>query len=319
MPLKFRLHTSDDLEGMRQMWIENTDWGAPEQLFNDFILNACLDGACVLLALDEAGNELVGQFAFLPYLVKVHDRIFKAYRPIAPIVSKSYRYFKGNPFEHPAIRMYNEGVNLLRARGDGLIFMAPSPSWLRLLKMFPQLRTGSFPLFSRSLDPSGLPALPLGTSYGPLSLSDSRIDLLWQRHRDHHACCIVRDSLMMTWKIGKGDHQIYGVERSGELVGLLACKRKGFRQWLVDDLMFADCEDSLRSVAIAAVQTGQIASAEGELDKVGILTTVAMRPVLDSLGFSKDNYDFPFVVQPLAADISIRDIDPIHWFVTAND
>jgi len=44
-----------------------------------------------------------------------------------------------------------------------------------------------------------------------------------------------------------------------------------------------------------------------------------MEPVVRSLGFVRDAYDFPFVVHILDQTISIDDVAPPRWYISAND
>lgn len=322
MALQFRLQRDDDLEAIRKLWTENTDWGTDvDAIFNHYIGNSCLDGACVLLAIDDDTCNPVGMFAFLPYLVQAGSRIIKAYRPAAPVVSKKYRYFRANPLDHPAIRMYNEGAKLMQKRGDDLIFMVPNPSWIRLLRMFPQLRTGSFPLFTRSITNPSIPEADAGVSWKKVSLQDGRIDQLWERFRKLHNCGVVRNQNILEWKLGRGEHEVVGVERAGELVALVAMRLKGHRQWLIDDLLVADLHLSLRDAMVAALHSAQTATEESaaEIDKVGLLATPAMQDTLQNLGFSRDQYNFPLVVHTLSEGLMPEEVDPKHWFLSAND
>lgn len=228
MALNFRLHREQDLDSMKAMWAHNTDWGNDfASIFEAYINNACLDGACVLLAEDTEVGSLVGQFAFLPYLVKASAKELKAYRPAAPIVSKEYRYFKANPIDHPAVRMYLEGAKLMKAAGADLIFMVPNPSWIRLMKMFPNFHTAKFPLFSKPLAQCASMGLDPEISYNSLNPADPRIDHLWKQFSTLHRSMVVRDTRILPWKIGKGDHEVLGVERAGKLIAMLALRARG--------------------------------------------------------------------------------------------
>lgn len=320
MALNFRLHREEDLAAMRAMWANDTDWGNDfAGIFDAYINNACLSGACVLLAEDGETGSVVGQFAFLPYLVKTPDKELKAYRPAAPVVSKKYRYFKANPLEHPAIRMYLEGAKLMKEAGADLIFMVPNPSWIRLMKMFPNFHTAKFPLFSKPLAAGASLELDPEISYRSLDPADPRIDLLWEQFSALHRSMVVRDTRILPWKIGKGDHEVLGIERAGKLIAMLALRAKGEQQWLIDDLMFADCEGSLRAALAVAERAGLAHAEQRALSKVAVLATPLMQPSLMELDFKKDAYDFPFVVQTLADDIKADTISPTSWFLSAND
>jgi hypothetical protein len=44
-----------------------------------------------------------------------------------------------------------------------------------------------------------------------------------------------------------------------------------------------------------------------------------MEPVIRSLGFVRDQYDFPLVVHVLDQKLRAADVNPSRWYVTAND
>ena len=221
--------------------------------------------------------------------------------------------------------MYNYAVKALRARGDGLIYMVPDPRWLRLFKMFPFLRCGSFPLWQLPL-PLGGP-LPQGDGYSAsrlTSFDDPRIDGLWERARRLHHCLVVRDTRTLPWKLGEPGYEVVGVECGGELVGLAAGRRRGDRQWLLCDVVTADAGDAMRETILAAVNVAHERALEAvatakPIRKVAVLATPLLEPALRSLGFLRDAYDFPLVVHVLDRSLTRRDIDPARWYVSAND
>jgi hypothetical protein len=224
--------------------------------------------------------------------------------------------------------MYNYAVKALRARGDGLIYMVPDPRWLRLFKMFPFLRCGTFPLWKLPL-PLDRP-LPAGDGYSAARLTDfddPRIDHLWERFRRLHPCQVVRDSRTLPWKLSEPGYEVVGVERGGErgdLVGLAAARRRGDRQWLLCDVVTADAGEALRETIVAAVHVGheQALTAAGTakpIHKIAVLATPVMEPVLRGLGFVRDAYDFPLAVHLLDPSLTKHDINPARWYVSAND
>jgi hypothetical protein len=320
MALRFRLHREDDLDSMKEMWSSNTDWGSDfEGIYEAYITNSCLEGSCILLAEDDTENTLVGQFLFLPYLVKTPEKELKAYRPAAPVVSKSYRYFKANPLDHPAIKMYMEGAKLMQAKGADLIFMTPNPSWVRLMKMFPDFQTATYPLFSRQLTEEPMPELLSEISFSRVDPHDPRIDRLWEKFRILHSCSVVRDTRILPWKIGKGDHEVIGLERYGELIAVLAMRAKGDKQWLIDDWMFADDYDAIIAALKVATLIAHKKAEQSPLTKVAVLATPVMKQSLEELGFRRDSYDFPFTVHKLSNAVDSATLDPALWFLSSND
>jgi hypothetical protein len=199
---------------------------------------------------------------------------------------------------------------------------------MRFFQMFPMLHCGSFPLYSLPLPlaKGGGAELPLGDGYTvgpPPTWDDGRVDRLWQSWSRLHACSVVRDSRILPWKIGRGDYQLTAVERFGELVGLAASHRKGDRQYLISDLLAADADDALRATLAAAVNRGHdeaiTAPTDKPINKVGLLVTSVMEPVVRALGFARDAYDFPMVVHILDPSLAKADVAPSQWYLSAND
>jgi hypothetical protein len=219
--------------------------------------------------------------------------------------------------------MYRHGVEALRERGDGLIYMMPDPNWAPLFRLFPAMLCDKFPLWSRPL-PLEAP-FPLGPGYtaGPVVPSGERVDRLWRNAARLYRCSVVRDSRSLPWKIGSGDYEVLGVDRDGKLVGLVASRHKGDRQWLICDLLAADAGGALQATLAAACNLGQersLTKGPGEpITKIAVLATPAFMPILRDLHFTRDAYDFYFVVQALDSSLSKKEISPAEWYLSPND
>ncbi|MET0622038.1 MAG: hypothetical protein ABW250_03560 [Pyrinomonadaceae bacterium] len=326
MRLAYRLVQEDDLPGVQRLWKEEAGWGTlAEEMWRRYVVDAPMGGISGTVATDAETGRIVGQFIFVPSLISVDGREVRAFRPGAPILAKSFRFRSANPFSHPVVAMYRHAVKALRARGDGLIYMVPDPRWVRLFKMFPFLQTGSFPLWRLGLPLASPLPLPEGYTASPLAAWDERVDRLWETARGLHGCMVVRDSRTLPWKLGEARHEVLAVERGGELVGLTASRqRKNEEQWLVCELLAADGGDALRatlaSVAnLAHAKALESVSSSKPLRKVTLLVTPSMEPAVRSLGFVRDEYDFPLVVHVLDESLRAEDVNPSRWYVTAND
>ena len=322
MALTYRMHTKEDELTLIQLWSEHSGWDQVDtETWAQRLLDPPLGEASIALATDTDTGKIVGQFAFIPSLIAVNGREVPAVRPFAPIVTKAGRGFLSGA--HPIVEMYWQGVKALQARGAGLLYMVPDPRWLRFFRMFPFLTCGSFPLWSLPL-PLAAP-LPLDDGYRmePLEDWDERVDDLWYKASRLHSCLVVRNSRTLPWKIGRGDYTITAVERQGEMVGLVASQQKGDRQWLVCDLLAADANDSLRNTLMAVANVAHteaiIRDRNNPIIKVAVLATPIMEPVVSSLGFVRDAYDFPIVVHILDSTISKENVAPAQWYVSAND
>ncbi|HVF48481.1 MAG TPA: hypothetical protein VNA19_00260 [Pyrinomonadaceae bacterium] len=325
MSLEYRLLMKEDLPALQKLWKEEAGWGKlSEQMWQRFVVEAPLGGVSGTVATDGAGGPLVGQFAFVPSLVKVGGREYRAFRPGAPIVARTQRFLSANPLAHPAVAMYMHAVKALRARGDGLLYMVPDPRWVRLFRMFPKFQAGKFPLWRLDLPLRTELPMPEGYDAAPLAvLDDERIDRLWTAWSRFHDCSVVRDSRTLPWKIGGGDYTVLGIERAGELVGLVASRKKGDRQWLVCDVLAADDKESLRATFVAVVRLAHerslAAPASQPICKVTVLVTPVLEPTLRALGFVRDAYDFPVIIHILNSAIGKDEIAPSKWYVSAND
>jgi len=225
--------------------------------------------------------------------------------------------------------MYFRGVDEFRARGTGLIYIVPDERWVGFLKRgsmvlaMAGMKYASFPLWSLPLPLAG-GLLSLGEGYTASSLVNwDEVDRLWEASRKLHGCMVVRDASVLRWKLAQATFTVTAIRRDGELVGLVASREKGDRQWLICDLLAADDGPALRATLAAVVNVSHeeaIARAgANELRKAGVLATSVMEPVVRELGFVLDEYDFPLVVQPLDKSLSPDDVKPERWYFSAND
>lgn len=322
--ITYRLYQEDDLPTLVKFWEEETKWGeiTPQKWRQQFIHTPYGDTS-IVLATNANTGQILGQFIFIPCRICVSGREVMAFRPFAPIVAKAARGLLSGA--HPILGMYGYGVKVVQALGSGLIYMVPDPNWLRFLRMGSIVNCGSFPLWSLAM-PLAAP-LPLDNGYTirPLDVWDQRVDDLWHKSSRLHGCQIVRDSQVLAWKVGRGGYRVIVVEREGEMVGLVASQQKGAedRQWLVCDLLVADAVDSLRNTLIAVTNLAHseaiIPDRETPIIKVAVLATPIMEPIVSSLGFVRDAYDFPLIVHILDSTISKDEVAPTQWYVSAND
>ena len=325
MSLSYRLAEEEDFPALQNLWMSETNWGAlTQQMWKRYVVDAPLGGVSGTIAVDDDTGEIVGEFVFMPSLVTVFGREYRAFRPGAPILAKSLRFRSPNLLSHPIVRMYMHAVRALRDRGDGLIYMVPDPRWLRFFRMFPALTGGSFPLWRLDVPLAQQFKFPDGYTSRPISdFGDESIDRLWKVWSQYHKCSVVRDSRSLPWKIGYGDYDVLGIEHADELVGLVASRKKGDKQWLVCDVLAADCDRALRATLLAVSNlASDRALASGPNDpvrKVAVLVTPPMEQIVRSLGFVRDSYDFPLVVHILNKAITKQEISPSNWYVSAND
>jgi hypothetical protein len=328
MAITYRMHVKDDEPALMKHWSEQSGWDhVNSEAWENRFLRTPLGPARFAVAEDASSQQILAQFAFIPSLVCVDGQEVAAYRPFAPIITKEARglFLTPNFVDHPAVRMYREAVQDLKSTGTRLLYSVPDPQWLLLFGFAPvaTLQCAKFPLWSLQL-PLAEP-FPLHCSYavGPAELSSERLDKLWQRAAEVHGCAVVRDSRGMSWKVGNDGYMVVGVERNGELIGLVASRPKGDKQWLICDLLSVDSGESLLATLAAACNLAHAhalaASPEHPIRKVAVLATSGLTPVLQRLGFAPDTYEFPLMVHVLDPTLAKDVVAPTRWYVSAND
>jgi hypothetical protein len=325
--LQFEFHEVADLPGLEQLWRDATDWG-DETLhqLHDWFMEAPFGKPRIVVARDSDSGEVVGQFRFMPSRVVVNGRELRAHRPFGTIISKRMRNLitSNNPLDQPAVAMYVRAMHELQARKEQLIYMVPDPRWVRMFKMFPFFQTGSFPLWSLQLPlPKGPLSLGDGFVAAPFaSWDDGRLRELWKAAQQLHGCMAVRDVDILRWRLANATYTVTVVEKGRELVGFVASRHKGDRQWLICDLLAADRESmraTLAAAANVAHQESLTRTGAEEIHKVAVLATPLMEPVVGELGFIRDSYDFPLAVHILDDSVRAEDVHPSRWYVSAND
>lgn len=332
MTLKLEFYEVADLPDLERLWQEETDWGEQSQSLQRWFMEAPFGKPSVVVASDEQTGKIVGQFRFMPSRVSVGDRVVSAVRPFGAIVTQEAHEAAGarSVLDNPVAAMYLRGVEEFKQSGAQIIYIVPDQRWMGLfrrwasaLKMF-QMEYATFPLWSIPLPLPAPLALGAGFTAGPLaSWDDGRVDELWDAARRLHGCLMVRDAAALRWKLANGDFTVTAIERGGAMVGLVASRAKGDRQWLICDLLAADDNESLRATLAAAANVAHeeaLARAGGEeIRKVATLATPLMEPIVHDLGFMRDDYDFPLVIHVLDDSLRAEDAHPSRWYVSAND
>ena len=320
MTIRYRLSTVDDQDTLVRFWSEQSGWDTVDaETWTQRLVKPPVGSARIVLGEDEEG-KIVSQFAFVPSLVWLDGAEVPALRPFAPIVAPGVRSGL-NPMQHPIVAMFNYGRQAFRDLGDGVLYMLPDPRWRRLFRALPQFQTAPFPLLSRPLPMEDGPLSLGGYTAGPLSGWSVRVDALWAAARGWMGPQVVRDCRTLPWKVGQGDYRLTAVERGNDLVGLVASRHKGDRQWLVCDVLAAD-RPALRAALAAAVNEGHraaTAAEPGAINKVSVLGAPLVEESALALGLTRERYTFHLVVERLDASIPKNLAAPERWTVSPND
>lgn len=327
MGLTYRMHRDEDEPALVRLWSEHGGWDQiSAETWAQRLLHSPVGTAQITVAEDETSGEIVGQLVFIPSLIAVQGQEISAVRPFAAILARTargHRFMAANPLNHPIIAMYRYATKTLKAAGIGLVYTLPDPNWVPLLRMLPFARLASFPLWSLPLPLLEPFPLPDGFLARPWYQWDDRVDRLWTLAARLYDCSVVRDTRFLPWKIGSGDYAVTAIERGDELVGLVASRAKGDRQWLICDVLPADTgpalEATLKAVCNVAHAAAIDASPEKPIIKAAILATPMFQPVLQAIGFQRDSYDFTLGTHILSSSLKKRAIAPGRWYISAND
>ena len=329
--LTYRLFEENDAPAVAALWERETDWGRIEASRLETLLRTPAGEGILALAIEDDGTRrgrVVGQLMFLPTAVCVDGEVVRAVRPAAAIVAADVRDGLHSAdvveFGHPVVALYALAVEEAQTRGARLVHALPNPGVLRFFELIGGGGIQLFPLWSRGLA-SGDPAerLPAGTTARLVTSYGDPIQELWEASARVWPCQVRRTPRDLDYKAAVRSVTPVLIERSGSPLAFAAGRPFGDRQWLVYDLLVRDAAESLRAALVASVQAAHEHRAAAETDKpiekVGILATPAMEPVLAALGFARDNYDFPLVVHVLDPLLDPACVAPERWYVSAND
>lgn len=322
-----RFATQADLPGIQKLWLKETEWGAlPIELTRHW------DGAPAgqprtLIAVNRSDGYIVGQFGFVPAMIKVGEAEVPGLRPHSTIVSRAFRASVKTlePSDQPTVMMYDNGIERLREEGFRIAYMIPHPRWAAFFRLRPGVQVAGFPL--RSIGIEAVPHMerPEGFVVKCLNEMNGSVDELWRQSSSQYACGLVRTAATLKWKLELGRYLALGVYRRRDLVGVVTARTRGDGMWLICDMITADADEALEATTVAAAKAATTETATAQLSeghpmrKVSILATRLMTPTLERLGFALDDWTFPLIVDRLDDSIAAGDVDPAKWYLAAND
>jgi hypothetical protein len=323
----FRINTPDDINDLVQFWNDNGGWDTIDRNEWENRFHNTPYGPCpIVIAADSETNQILAHFIFIPSMIFFRGSLLKTLRPFAPVVSKQIRSALGllTLMEY-IYKMYKYAVKYFTKLDVALFYMLPDPRWSKAFQILPNVQTARFPLWSLKLSEQVFIDLPAGYKHETLQPDDPRIDALWEKSSILYGCGLVRDSHTLPWKLSHKKYGVFGISQQGRLSGLcVSFFRREDRQWLICDLLAEDTEmiKLLLKTAAAEAWLHRLSLEEDEHDRVGkvaILATPFLQPVIKELGFEKDKYDFPAVIQILNPALPKKELRPENWYVSAHD
>ena len=324
MPTIYRMHTPDDIDNLVKYWCENSDWDQIDRReWERRFYSTPYGAASVAIAENNDTKEILGQIVFIPTQINVDGKAVKSYRPYALVIKKTFRStLRFLSLMEVVRKMYNHATAHFKSTGTGLIHMMPDPRWVRAFKFLSNVQTGSFPLFTLPIPLDQKFDIHSDYTVKSITSTDEQINSLWTKNSKLYGCSLQRDAKTLSWKTSHGDYRLIGVYIQDELVALSASivKEKD-KQWLICDMMSADSGESLSTILKATCNAAHdyFTSHKTDIHKVSILATPLLETKIENLGFQKDNYKFPIVVQILDSNITKTNVSPERWYASAND
>ncbi len=347
--LTYRLFEEHDMESLARLWEEESDWGTiTAETLGKWLHTPYGQGVLALAVEDDgtAHGRVVGQLMFFASVVFVRGQLVAAVRPGSAIISRRLLRRFGTDLpgrkqesgrrgresrsekpthsvEHPIAALYVLGVSSAFERGAKLVYALPNPAVAHFFELLSDALFARFPLWSLDLTATDTPELAPGLTMERLTRYDERVDALWQLSSLLHDCQALRTAESLEYKTALRSSTALLVEQEGSPVALATGSAAGDRQWLIYDLLVRDREDSLRAALIASIVAATehrpTRSPNERLQKIGVLATPTMEPMLHELGFTRDDYEFPLVVQILDPQLDPESVAPERWYVSAND
>lgn len=324
MKTVYKMYTADDIDALVQFWNENAGWDEIDRTeWERRFCHTPFGPSSVVLAVKENSDEIQGQIVFIPTEINVDGRVVNARRPYAVVLKSSLRQgLRLLSMMEIVIKMYNHATARFKASGVGLIHMMPDPGWARAFKFLPNTQTDSFLLWSLALPMQQPFAMSEEYTVRAISSTNEAIDGLSEKNNRLYGCSFPRNTKTLSWKMSHATYQAFGVFRKGELVGVSTSQiKEKDKQWLICDVLAADNGESLRATLKAACNAARqyTTTNETSVHKVAILVTPLLEKAVQDIGFQKDNYKFPMVVQILDQTISKQQVAPERWYASAND
>ncbi|MGK2862370.1 MAG: hypothetical protein ACSLE0_10580, partial [Chitinophagaceae bacterium] len=155
--LHYRHFEEGDMEGILQLWKEESGWGEiTANQFNDWYINTPY-GKSIIIVTTNDENKIIGQIVYSPSRMIVDNKEIKTLRASAPILSRILRQTNLRTLDHPAFDLIKKGFEIATQKGYQYVYTFPSYGWLSMLQLFPKFmanpsETVSYDCFAISLE-----------------------------------------------------------------------------------------------------------------------------------------------------------------------
>lgn len=321
--ITYRLYTEEDREAILQLWQDESGWGAiTVSQFDSWFLNTPY-GKCLIVVAVSENEKIVGQIIYSPSRMIVAGKEIKTLRGSAPILSSNFRQGNIRSTDHPAFAMIRAGFQIAYEAGFQYVYTFPAFGWLALLRLFPTLlpnpsETVSFDCFAISLDTpqtfkwlENTYTVKVGESF------TAEYDVLWNEAVLHMPvkCGIIRNAAWLNWS--SGDHLKLELRtaHNNKLIGYMTVKKES---GLITDVLATSIGDVERvfNYVVSALHYQNDKRIPVDFTQLkGMLTTLTT-PVVENIGYTKDNYRFAFGGYLLDTTIPFEKLQADQWYMT---
>lgn len=320
--LAYRPYEDVDKEEVLQLWHEESGWGGITlQQFDSWFVNTPYGRCIIVVAIDEK-KKVVGQIIFSPSEMIVGGRVIKTLRASAPILKNAFRQSSLRTLDHPAFALIKKGLEVASEAGYQYVYTFPSYGWLSMLRMFPKVmplpaETASFDCFAISLQES-LTYVVLDNDYKVCEATGltEEYDQIWAEAVQQMPvnCGIVRKAGWLKWIIG--GHLKLEVRTTGNrLIGYMAIKKE---TGLIVDVFarnIIDLQEVFR-YSINALHHRNGEKIPVSFTQLKGMLTSHTQPIVESIGYTKENYRFAFGGYLLDTTIDFEKIKAANWYMT---
>ncbi len=320
--LTFRLYEPGDIDGILQLWKEESGWGEiTAKQFNEWYIDTPYGSSLVVLIVNEE-EKVMGQIMFTPTRMVVDGIELRSLRGSAPIISSALRQVSLRSLDHPALSLIKKGFEFAAEKGFQYVYSFPAYGWLGMLQLFPRFmpnpcETASYECFAISLDdPITLPVSDNEYYVIQASSFTSEYDELWEEAIEQMPvnCGIARQSKWLSYAAGpnlvletrhRDDHHLTGysiIKPDGLMVDIFA------RNW-------KDLNDVFNNTLNTLHYHNKIRIPVGFRQLKGMRTSY-MDPILSHVPFTVDSYCFAFSGYLLDTSIPFEKVRSDSWYMT---